>query len=48
MSARGIAADAKQKADVLLCEDLEKLNGWLVNCATAKKSSDVFAKSLNT
>ena len=45
MAARGIAPDAKQKADVLACEDLEKLNGWLVKCATAKTAAAVFEAS---
>jgi dipeptidase len=42
MSARGIAADAKQKTEILACDDLEKLQGWLVKCATAKTAAAVF------
>jgi hypothetical protein len=45
MLARGLTVDAKQKADVLACDDLEKLQGWLVKCATAKNAASVFEAS---
>lgn len=45
LSARGVAVDAKRKADLLATEDVEKLEGWLVKSATAKSAALVFEEA---
>lgn len=42
LAAKKLTLDAKQQAEVAACDDVEKLQGWLVNAATAKTAAAVF------
>ena len=43
LEARGLAVSEAQRAEVLGCTDLERLDGWVRQAVTAKTTADLFA-----